>query len=85
MMTISKPVVAAAGLILALLLTALVKWISPRRLIRLPPGPKGKFIIGNLLDLPPKGAEEWQHWLKHKELYGNPTPFMDMERKLKYR
>lgn len=36
----------------------------------LPPGPKGKFLIGNLFDLPSSGAQEWLHWLKHKDLYG---------------
>ncbi|KAJ5372095.1 hypothetical protein N7517_004101 [Penicillium concentricum] len=36
----------------------------------LPPGPKGKFLIGNLLDLPSSGTQEWHHWLKHKDLYG---------------
>ena len=38
---------------------------------RLPPGPRGKPVIGNLLDLPAAGKQEWQHWLKHKDLYGN--------------
>ncbi|KAK7983339.1 hypothetical protein PG989_010741 [Apiospora arundinis] len=36
----------------------------------LPPGPKPKPIIGNLGDLPPPGAREWEHWAKHKDLYG---------------
>ncbi|KAF9889863.1 hypothetical protein FE257_006953 [Aspergillus nanangensis] len=36
----------------------------------LPPGPPQKPIIGNLGDLPPPGVQDWQHWLKHKELYG---------------
>ncbi|KAA8651397.1 hypothetical protein EYZ11_013218 [Aspergillus tanneri] len=36
----------------------------------LPPGPPSKPIIGNLLDLPPADSQDWQHWLKHKELYG---------------
>jgi hypothetical protein len=36
----------------------------------LPPGPKGKFLIGNFPDLPKPGELEWLHWLKHKDLYG---------------
>ena len=38
--------------------------------IPLPPSPKGKFLLGNIGDLPPAGKPEWQHWMKHKELYG---------------
>jgi hypothetical protein len=37
---------------------------------KLPPGPKGKPLIGNLLDLPPAGQQECVHWFKHKEAYG---------------
>lgn len=40
----------------------------------LPPGPKPKPIIGNLGDLPPAGAREWEHWAKHKDLYGKDSP-----------
>ncbi|KAK5996243.1 Multifunctional cytochrome P450 monooxygenase [Cladobotryum mycophilum] len=36
----------------------------------LPPGPKGIPFIGNIFDLPPKGTIEFEHWLKHKNLYG---------------
>ncbi|KAJ5673715.1 hypothetical protein N7507_002842 [Penicillium longicatenatum] len=36
----------------------------------LPPGPRPKPIIGNLRDLPSPNEQDWQHWLKHKELYG---------------
>lgn len=36
----------------------------------LPPGPKRKPLIGNLLDLPQPGEYEWIHWMKHKDLYG---------------
>lgn len=35
-----------------------------------PPGPKPIPILGNFLDLPPKGTHEFQHWLRHKEVYG---------------
>lgn len=34
------------------------------------PGPKGLPILGNITDLPPKGVPSYQHWLKHKDLYG---------------
>lgn len=40
----------------------------------LPPGPPPKPIVGNISDLPPKGAQDWMHWLKHKELYGDAPP-----------
>lgn len=43
---------------------------SKSKLGQLPPGPKGKPIIGNLLDLPAEGKQECTHWLQHKELYG---------------
>ncbi|KAJ5642476.1 hypothetical protein N7490_006476, partial [Penicillium lividum] len=35
-----------------------------------PPGPRRRTIIGNLRDLPGADEQDWQHWLKHKELYG---------------
>ncbi|TDL26571.1 cytochrome P450 [Rickenella mellea] len=34
----------------------------------LPPGPKPRPLIGNLLDLPKE--YDWLHWAKHKPLYG---------------
>lgn len=37
---------------------------------RLPPGPKGFPLLGNISDLPPSGEPEARHWLKHKSLYG---------------
>jgi hypothetical protein len=58
------------------LITAGILYLAKKTFFRkrcltpLPPGPKPKPIVGNLLDLPPRGVHEWQHWLKHKELYG---------------
>ncbi|KAF3198817.1 hypothetical protein TWF106_004105 [Orbilia oligospora] len=43
---------------------------SQQKKLPLPPGPKGSAIVGNINDLPPPGPPEWQHWLKHKDLYG---------------
>lgn len=37
---------------------------------RLPPGPKPLPILGNIKDFPPDGVPEYQHWLRHKDLYG---------------
>jgi hypothetical protein len=41
---------------------------SKAHLGKLPPGPKPKPLIGNLLDLPT--SHDWLHWAKHKALYG---------------
>ncbi|KLO06300.1 cytochrome P450 [Schizopora paradoxa] len=55
------------GLILFVLKQIVERTYSKQ--IRLPPGPKRKPLIGNLLDLP-KGEFDWIHWLRHKDLYG---------------
>jgi hypothetical protein len=50
--------------------------LFPQKRQALPPGPKPKFLIGNLLDLPKPGEMEYIHWLKHRDLYG---PFTILE------
>ncbi|PFH58891.1 hypothetical protein XA68_13076 [Ophiocordyceps unilateralis] len=37
---------------------------------KLPPGPKPLPLVGNINHLPPKGAPEYLHWLKHRERFG---------------
>lgn len=37
---------------------------------RLPPGPKPLPVLGNAQDFPPAGVPDFQHWLRHKDLYG---------------
>lgn len=58
------------GALLVLTVWIVQKVFSKRDQLPLPPGPKGLPLVGNLLDLPPSGKLEWQHWLKHKDLYG---------------
>lgn len=45
-------------------------WKSKQSRGPLPPGPAPLPIVGNIRDLPPKGTQDWVHWLKHKALYG---------------
>ena len=64
-------IIVAVDVVLGAVGLYLVKSIffsSPRQKGELPPGPKAKPLIGNLLDLPQ--GHEWLHWAKHKDLYG---------------
>ncbi|KAI0427503.1 cytochrome P450 [Xylaria sp. FL1042] len=45
-------------------------WSQIANSCRLPPGPVPWPLVGNILDLPPRGYPEWEHWIKHKDLYG---------------
>lgn len=52
------------------LISVILYRLSKKKPRNLPPGPPGKFLIGNLHDLPPPGVPEYQHWLPHKDAYG---------------
>ncbi|KAG9599913.1 putative cytochrome P450, partial [Aureobasidium melanogenum] len=57
--------------LLGLVLTkALYDWSRKRNNLPLPPGPRGLPLLGNLTDLPTGSVPEFQHWIKHKDVYG---------------
>jgi cytochrome P450 len=41
-----------------------------KKKVPLPPGPPGLPVLGNVLDLPPPGKAEYQHWVKLKDAHG---------------
>jgi hypothetical protein len=61
---------SVAGLLL-LAFYILRKVFSTSKKNPLPPGPKPIPIIGNIADLPARNSQEWRHWLKYKERYGD--------------
>ncbi|KAK4937903.1 hypothetical protein LTR10_021544 [Elasticomyces elasticus] len=59
---------AGAALIVLVAIRFIWGWSKQtRKGLPLPPGPKGKPLIGNLSDLPPPGVQEWVHWTPHKD------------------
>lgn len=59
------------GVVAAVLLLLIIRKTFYRQpKLSLPPGPKPWPILGNITDMPPKGQGEWNHWLKHREVYG---------------
>lgn len=43
---------------------------SYTHLQRLPPGPRGLPLLGNILDMPSSTEKAWLHWQKFKKTYG---------------
>lgn len=74
LVTMPRENLLVSGVLLGIVVWAAIKLFQvshrPGPLYPLPPGPKGKPIVGNLGDLPALGALEWEHWAKHKKLYG---------------
>lgn len=56
--------------ILAVLYSRAIFRGTKRQHLPLPPGPPGNPIIGNLWDLSTPGLQDWEHFFKHKDLYG---------------
>mgnify|MGYP001559058540 CR=1 FL=1 len=56
----------------ASLITYLIYRYSSSRPVQrnFPPGPKPLPVVGNARDFPGADIPEFQHWLKHKDLYG---------------
>jgi hypothetical protein len=68
--TLSLAALGVSTLLLSLF--ALNTWKTPNA--RLPPGPPGKWIIGNALDVPTE--QEWVGWDRLKREYG---PFVSLK------
>ena len=66
----SIPILFKLAIGLAALYALYVFFAGKRNTTPLPPGPKPLPVLGNIADLPPAGVKEWEHWLKHKDLYG---------------
>ena len=64
------PAIVSALILFFLALIAKSRSRVMKSSARLPPGPQGLPLLGNISDLPPPGKLEYLHWLKHKELYG---------------
>ncbi|CAG9981150.1 unnamed protein product [Clonostachys byssicola] len=70
---LAQSAIAISGLCLAY-----EKWRRNKSHPRLPPGPEPLPIVGNVLDLPPKGLPEAKHWESHHEKYGPITSISAM-------
>jgi hypothetical protein len=58
------------GGLFVLVLAAAQTFLHIRKRSKLPPGPLGLPILGNIGSLPPAGQPEFRHWLSFREKYG---------------
>lgn len=60
------------GLGTAAVLLLIAGLVKPKKSAKLPlpPGPKALPLLGNLKDMPTPGSPQWEHWAKHRDLYG---------------
>ncbi|KAL7932811.1 cytochrome P450 [Trichoderma chlorosporum] len=68
MAVIFVTLIASIGIVVAYALKLFLPTNKTKQ--NFPPGPKPLPFIGNLADLPPAKTPDWEHWAKHKELYG---------------
>ncbi|VUC29905.1 unnamed protein product [Clonostachys rosea] len=68
---------AQCAIVIGVLRLAYEKWRRKSH-INLPPGPKPLPIVGNVLDLPPKGLPQARHWKSHHDKYGPITSITAM-------
>lgn len=68
------PVKGREWAILSVVAVTAFYWASSRREsgsnLPLPPGPQGKFLVGNMNDFP-TGPEEWKEFAKLGQVYGS--------------
>ncbi|KEZ40609.1 putative Cytochrome P450 oxidoreductase OrdA-like protein [Scedosporium apiospermum] len=69
-MDLDSPILQATALVAFFGVLAYQWHSSQKGSYAIPPGPKPLPIVGNVLDLPPKGEPEFLHWFKHKDTYG---------------
>lgn len=72
-MTAFASPLAIVGGVVILAALAVMRLLAAKPKGRLPPGPKGLPLVGNIMDLPPPDQPEHFHWLKLSKKHGPIT------------